>query len=119
LSALVMRLLEKEPAKRYQGAHGLARDLEALHEAVLAGDPCDLVLGRYDFGARLVPPSQPVGREAELAALRAMLGATPSAMEACVLLAGPPGAGKSTLVHELRPMVAARQGWFVSASFHQ
>lgn len=118
LSALILRLLEKEPGKRYQSARGLAADLGRLHEAVSRGGACDFALGQDDFGARLAP-SQPIGRSAEIAALRAAVAPPGEPMESCVLVSGPAGAGKTTLVNELRPAVAARQGWLVSATFHE
>lgn len=119
LSAIILRLLEKEPGRRFQGAEGLAHDLRLLRDAVDRGEPCELTVGERDFGARLNPPVRPVGRTAEIAALRAVVASPIEDMEPCVLIAGPAGAGKTTLTRELRALAAERQAWFVSASFHE
>jgi predicted ATPase len=36
-----------------------------------------------------------------------------------VLIAGPPGVGKTALVDELRPVVTGADGWFVAGKFDQ
>ncbi|HVE53878.1 MAG TPA: AAA family ATPase, partial [Ramlibacter sp.] len=117
LSDIILRLLEKEPSRRYQGAEGLAHDLQRVRQAVAGNEECRFTIGEHDFGARLAPPDRTVGREAELAALRALLGAPLHEREPCILLAGPGGAGKTRLVNELKALATANQDWFVSATF--
>ncbi|HET6829277.1 MAG TPA: AAA family ATPase, partial [Ramlibacter sp.] len=117
LSGIVMRLLEKEPERRYQSAQGLRFDLARLRERLALGDASPFVLGEQDFGERLVPPEHPVGREAELAALHALLAQAARGSFASVLVTGAPGAGKSVLVNELRAAVAQRGGWFVAGRY--
>ncbi|GIJ66602.1 diguanylate cyclase domain-containing protein [Virgisporangium ochraceum] len=112
LSDIVARLLEKEPARRYQSADGLVRDLAA----VLAAPDRPLRLGEWDFPQRLRAPSRPVGRTGELAALRAAVTAAVEGTFHGVFVVGAAGAGKTALTDELRPDVAERHGWYVSAS---
>jgi serine/threonine protein kinase len=71
LSEIVMHLLEKEPDNRYQTADGLVHDIEQVRQG-RAG--AALGIGRRDFPPRLLAPSRLVGREAELATLRAAFG---------------------------------------------
>ena len=113
LSDIVMRLLEKEPERRYQSADGLLHDLQRLREGQR------IVVGEHDFAARLAAPLRPVGREAELALLRAAFDDALRGGGRGVLVAGGPGVGKTTLINELRPLAAARHGWFVSGKFDQ
>ncbi|MBL7262282.1 diguanylate cyclase [Paractinoplanes lichenicola] len=110
LSAIVARLLEKEPDRRYQSAEGLAHDLARMREWPETTFP----LGERDFPLRLTAPSLLVGRDTEVVALR-------SAWEEAVLggkrglfVSGPPGSGKSALINALRRPVATRGGWFVT-----
>ncbi|ABL01003.1 AAA family ATPase [Pelobacter propionicus] len=114
LSLIIMRLLEKEPDRRYQSAEGLAHDLARLRD----GDE-QFDLGEQDFPLRFSPPSRLVGREQEIQALRSALERACAGQGACVLVSGAPGIGKTTLINELRPMVTARRGWFVSGKFDQ
>ncbi|WP_433794295.1 sensor histidine kinase [Actinoplanes sp. CA-252034] len=114
-SEIIMRLLEKDPERRYQSADGLAFDLERCR----TGPDGGWALGERDFAAFLTPPAELIGREREIGALtaaldRAMLGGTPA-----VLVSGPPGIGKTALVRSLRPAVAARGGWFADGRFDQ
>ncbi|MFI5840172.1 diguanylate cyclase [Catenuloplanes sp. NPDC051500] len=106
LSAIVMRLLEKEPDRRYQSAEGLAYDLSH------ASTP-GFVLGERDFPARLIAPPRPVGRAAELTALRTALAGGTS----LVTIGGPPGIGRSSLLAEVRSMAEESGARFVSGRF--
>ena len=45
LSAIVMRLIEKEPDRRYQSADGLVHDLARLQRTLAAGDTSSWPLG--------------------------------------------------------------------------
>ncbi len=114
LSDIIMRLLEKEPDRRYQSAEGLAYDLARL----ASGDQA-FALGENDFPQRLLPPSRLVGREAEIGVLRAAFKDALDSPRRGILVAGAPGVGKSALINELRQIVTARQGWFVVGKFDQ
>ncbi len=110
LAAVILRLLEKEPDRRYQSAEGLGYDLEHLR----GGEPFEV--GGHDVPLRLRPPSRLVGRDAEVAALEAAF-----AESECrgVFVAGAPGVGKTALVDALRPAVTGAGGWFVAGKFDQ
>ncbi|HVZ44820.1 MAG TPA: AAA family ATPase [Ramlibacter sp.] len=118
-SAIVMRLMAKAPGQRYQGAEGLLHDLQRLRGELDAGRPGLFELGERDFPARLAPPRALVGRASEIATLRAAFAESQRSSHATVLVEGPAGVGKSALVGELRPIVAAAGGWFVHGKFDQ
>ena len=119
LSDLIMRLLEKEPDRRYQSADGLAQDLQRLGAMLRSGDLIPFPLGQSDFGARLNPPTHLIGRDAEITALRAAVSRITEGRSPCLLLSGPPGVGKSALLDQLRPMVASQRAWFIVSRFEQ
>ncbi|UFS69886.1 AAA family ATPase [Geomonas sp. RF6] len=114
-SAIVMRLLEKEPDARYQSAAGVAHDLKRLLRDPASSFP----LGERDFPLRLTPPSRLIGRDREIAALAEVLDGALEGRGAAAFIAGGAGVGKTALVNELRAVVTARRGWFVSGKFDQ
>jgi hypothetical protein len=118
-SDIVMRLLQKEPDRRYQSAEGLASDLRELIRRRARGENTRLVLGEHDFPEHLVAPSRPIGRETEIATLRAAFD--DALVGGCngLLIGGAAGVGKTTLIGELRSIVTARGGLFVAGKFDQ
>jgi len=121
VSAIVMKLLAKMPEDRYQSAHGLLHDLEsclarqAHHDRNTA-----FVLGTHDVSEHFQIPHKLVGRQAEVQQLLASFDAMRAAEQVRLLLvAGGCGVGKSALVGELRPHIAARRGYFISGKFDQ
>src|SRR4051794_12954920 len=119
LSDVIGRLLEKDPDNRYQTADGLAHDLEHLTDALGRRSAGPLLIGTHDARFRLRPPTQLVGRDAETATLR---GAFESALTGecrAVFIGGGPGVGKTALVEQLRPVVAAHGGWYLAGKFDQ
>ncbi|HEU5107594.1 MAG TPA: serine/threonine-protein kinase, partial [Micromonosporaceae bacterium] len=69
LSAVIGRLLEKEPDSRYQSAEGALHDLRRLRQQRTEGRALAINLGERDFPWRLAAPSRPIGRDAEIALL--------------------------------------------------
>ncbi|MEV8516453.1 AAA family ATPase [Dactylosporangium sp. NPDC051484] len=118
LSEIIMHLLEKEPDDRYQTADGVLHDLELLRDAE-PRTAAELRVGAYDVPLRLLPPSRLVGRDGEVAALRAAFRDALAGRCRGVLVSGAAGVGKTALVDELRPVVTGRDGWFVVGKFDQ
>ncbi|MCA9634625.1 MAG: AAA family ATPase [Myxococcales bacterium] len=120
LSAVIERLLTKDPDARYRSALSLRADLQLLWDAYRAGDTVpSFVPGRRHRGAEFRLPQALYGRERERERLLQAFEYTASGARALVLVAGFSGTGKSALVHEVhRPMVA-RRGSFVSGKFDQ
>ncbi|MDB5102238.1 MAG: hypothetical protein JWM80_6659 [Cyanobacteria bacterium RYN_339] len=89
LEALILKLLEKDPARRYQQATDVLADLEPLAGVQIARPSLEQRRSYLSAGAL-------VGREAELASLEAALAARGGA----VFVSAPAGVGKSRLVQE-------------------
>jgi diguanylate cyclase (GGDEF)-like protein len=119
LSDIVMRLLEKEPDARYQSAEGLIHDLRLVRQAIAQGAAPALALGERDFAQHVSAPARPIGREDELARLHHAVEQVALGHTAMLLVSGAPGVGKTTLLDQLRPMVASCGGWFVSGKYDQ
>jgi PAS domain S-box-containing protein len=118
---VVMRLLAKAPDARYQSAHGVAADLARC----LASWESRRCIGPFALGARDIAdvvaiPAALYGRDRERAALHAAYDrVAATARTELVLVAGPAGTGKSSLVHALREHVARRGGFFLAGKFDQ
>ncbi len=121
LSAVVMKLLAKQPEQRYQSEHGLLVDLRHCVEVVRGERPDDedFVPGHDDRRSRPAPPSRLFGRETELAALRAALHADAGRSRVAVVH-GESGVGKTALVSAAIAGTPARSNAvFASAAFPQ
>jgi len=119
LSDLIVRLLCKEPERRYQSGEGLAYDLERLRDAYARGEDADFALGERDFAMRLAPPAKLVGRDVPRATLRGLFAEAVTGSRGVALVTGPPGVGKTVLIDRLRPVVAKAGGRFVTGKFDQ
>ena len=117
LSDIVMRLLAKEPEKRYQSAEGLAQDLQRLQRGLAAKKAESFELGAFDFGAELKAPATRFGRDTEVARLRAVFDATAEGRQPVLWIAGDTGVGKSALIEELRAIAATRRAWYAGGRF--
>lgn len=113
LSDVVMHLLEKEPDDRYQSAEGLALDLVLVHRGACVRP------GEHDLPERPLTPSRLARRKRETGELRAAFTDAVAGRCRGILVAGAPGVGKTSLVNELRSIVAGAGGWFVTGKFDQ
>jgi predicted ATPase/nitrogen-specific signal transduction histidine kinase len=113
LDRVILRLLEKDPQHRYQGAEGLSIDLRRL-----AGAPdASFTLGDLDFPLRLPPPATLAGRAAAIGQLKDALTRATEGAPRAVVIAGPAGVGKSALMAQLRPMAGAASAWMAYGKF--
>jgi len=123
LEALIMRLLEKDPAKRPAGAGGVRQALEHIARRDLTPRPPSLRGKGEDDGS---PPriaeglgersDNPmyrrtfVGREAELHQLQAAFDAATSGQGSLAMVVGEPGIGKTSLCKQLATYATIRSG---------
>jgi serine/threonine protein kinase len=115
LSAIIMKLLGKSPAARYQSAQGLAADLERCLATLSAdGSIPNFELGLSD---RLRPrvPERSLGREKEYAALCDGLERAKRGTPTLVAVSGAAGSGRrelaAALLDENPQAFAAIGGW--------
>ncbi|MGY4664182.1 putative ATPase/signal transduction histidine kinase [Pseudomonas chlororaphis] len=107
LCRVLLKSLAKEPEARYQSAESMAADLAWCQQQWLEHGRVDAFrLGAFDTTPAVIRNDALFGREAERVQLIEQLAQVRSDGIARVLLvAGAPGAGKSTLIHQgVRPM---------------
>lgn len=121
LSAMVLKLLAKDPDERYRTAAGLGADLErALGEWRKSGQIEPFPLAEADVSDRFHIPQRLYGRDAEIAALRDAYARVAAEERAeFLLLAGYSGTGKTALVEAVLPDVLRDHGFFASGKFDQ
>ena len=116
LDRIVLRLLQKSADDRYQTSAGLLADLRRCAEEHARGEASDFALGAFDRAPTFRLPQRLVGRDAELDLLTAAWTEALGGPVAVVALEGKAGLGKSALVGELRPAIAAERGQLLHGS---
>jgi len=128
VSAIVMRLLEKNAEARYQSAWGLQLDLQRCLKSWQTHGSIDAFdLGQQDLSDRFQIPQKLYGREAEVQTLltafdRIASGGGEDAQPATaswVLVSGYSGIGKSALVQEIYKPITAQRGYYLSGKYDQ
>ncbi len=120
VSAIILKLLAKDAAGRYQSAAGLSHDLErcqAQWRRQQAIEPFEV--GTHDTCARFQIPHKLYGREDLLRDLVTGYDRCAAGGQMLVLISGHTGVGKSSLVHGLREHVGRDGGRFSSGKFDQ
>lgn len=119
ISAVVLKLLSKEPADRYQSAEGLAADLgECLAQWNASRRIHPFALGRHDSASGIQIPRTLYGRAPESAALRAAFDRVAATGQTAVaLISGPSGVGKSSLVTEFQSGLTPEDALIAAGKF--
>ncbi|MGK3959506.1 AAA family ATPase [Sorangium sp. So ce118] len=121
VSAIVAKLLAKDPERRYQTARGAAEDLEealrALHER---GTVEPFSLGKKDFSRKLRLPQVLVGREQDVERVGESFARAERGAVELLLVGGPSGIGKTALVRTVYHDIAkAGRGLLVAGKHDQ
>ena len=120
VSAIVLKLMAKDPEQRYQSAQGIAADLETCRSALAeTGSVADFPLAARDVSPRFHIPEKLYGREADIARLLESFEAVAGGASRLLLINGPPGIGKSALVQELQGPLMGRRGFFPQGKYEQ
>ncbi|HEY0095089.1 MAG TPA: AAA family ATPase, partial [Archangium sp.] len=111
LAAIVLKLLAKAPEERYQSTWGLLADLEQCQRQLRSGGTLQpFTLGLVDRPHQYRPPQGLHGRDADVALLTRSYARAAAGQGQLLLISGPAGIGKTSLVNELYRVTAASRG---------
>ncbi len=120
ISHLILRLLAKSAAERYQSAWGVKADLEQiLANLTSLQDLSGFKLGQHDVSDRFHLPQQLYGREEEVRQLLVAFEDLSTGQSQLLLVAGYSGIGKTALVQEIYQPITAKRGYFSAGKFDQ
>jgi predicted ATPase/signal transduction histidine kinase len=120
VSHIIMKLLTKKPEERYSSALSLLHDLERCVEEWKATGRIDpFPLGLTDISHKLQISQKLYGREKELKQLLQVFNEVCEGSTQMFLLAGYPGIGKSSIVHEIHRPLLERKSFFISGKYDQ
>ncbi|MER1984411.1 MAG: ATP-binding protein [Solibacillus sp.] len=113
LEQLIAKLLEKNPADRYQNALSLKQDLQLLQEGKLA----QLTSGEEVFQPK--PSPDICGRKDEFDVLLRSFKQVVQGDNKALFIEGTSGSGKSSFVYQLKPYLAEVDGYFAECKFDE
>ncbi|MBX7057648.1 MAG: AAA family ATPase [Leptospirales bacterium] len=117
LSAIAMRLLEKNPEDRYQSADGLLFDLLLCQQELEnRGEEglyhLQLAVGERDRSSRFSMPERLYGRSLQVAQIVQSFERTRAGRTETIFVSGRSGIGKSVLIQEAQAPIIAARGLF-------
>jgi histidine kinase len=116
--SIIMKLIAKNPESRYQSAHGIISDLqECMNQLKASGRIESFTPGKNDINDRFIIPQKVYGRKNEIENLTELFERTRMGSSRLLLVSGPGGIGKSTLLYELHRPVTRHKGYFALGKF--
>ena len=119
LEQIILRLLAKNAQERYHSAVGVMADLQQVQGLSEEAREEPMTLGALDYSGRLYPMQHLYGREAELHQLFELYKVVKEGNSKLVWITGYSGAGKSSLIAQLKTKVVSQRAFFATGKFQQ
>ncbi|WP_428266198.1 AAA family ATPase [Haliangium sp.] len=115
VSGIIMKLLAKNAEERYQSARGLHADLVRCQQSMReSGHIPSFELGAADHAMSLQVSQRVYGRAAHKRLLLQAFERVGAGACELVLVGGPAGIGKSSLIAEMHAPITEKRGYFIS-----
>ncbi len=120
VSAVVEKLLQKDPGARYQSGFGLLKDIEkciqVIDQPYLAKN---YTVGKYDTNQAFQLPQKIYGRAYEFDYLKNAVSQAKKSISHCVFIKGYSGIGKTRLIEYVKEHNEQKPYLFVTGKFEQ
>ncbi|MGE5627363.1 MAG: AAA family ATPase [Solirubrobacterales bacterium] len=120
VSAIIMKLMEKEPEQRYQSAGGIVHDLEKCLDGLKTSVDVEVFdIGMEDVSSKFEISQKIYGREAEREKLEQLYHQVMTGTKRFLLVQGEAGLGKTALVQKIYQPLAESVGYFAGGKGEQ
>jgi serine/threonine protein kinase len=120
LSDIVLKLLSKLPEERYQSIQGIVYDLKNCERQLKEKGRIDsFSTGKHDIPKNLRISQKNYGRDREINQLLNSFERICQGTVEMVVVKGPAGVGKTSLIREMYKPVTAAKGFFIDGKFDQ
>ncbi|HBB34966.1 MAG TPA: hypothetical protein DDZ80_19765 [Cyanobacteria bacterium UBA8803] len=120
VSDIVMKLLAKNAAERYQSAWGIQADLvTCLMQLEANGEIGEIIPGTHDVSDQFLISQKLYGRERDVETLLNAFERVSEGQRELMLVSGYSGIGKSVLVQEIYKPITRQRGYFIWGKFDQ
>ncbi|TNF66307.1 MAG: GAF domain-containing protein [Gammaproteobacteria bacterium] len=117
VSDTVMKLLEKEPAKRYQSLYGLLYDLTKCSQKIKDGVVELFDIAEKDISKELKPSEKIYGRDKQIDILFLRYEEVAAGNSNVLFIQGASGFGKTMLVQKLNEKLLQHHGYLISGKY--
>ncbi len=120
VSRIIQKLMDKSVENRYQSCKGVLYDLNLCLKSLSTSSTIkDFTLGKKDISEFFRVPEKLYGRDQETSLILNELNLIYSGESKLLLVTGPSGIGKTSLVNGLRKPVVKQHGYFITGKFDQ
>jgi predicted ATPase/signal transduction histidine kinase/CheY-like chemotaxis protein len=119
-SDIILKLLQKDPNKRYQSLDGLTCDLQRCHKEILESNTIsNFIIGENDVSSQLIIPDRIYGNNEANEKILSIINNINEGNKTVTFVVGESGFGKSTIIKNLTKPIIENGAVLISGKYHQ